>query len=63
MGEMVTTTDKFGGSGTAVVRGEGRVDVCGSLCCFDDHEAGAAVVCGLEVDVWLVVGDIEALDC
>jgi hypothetical protein len=29
---------------------------------LDDHKAGSSVVRGLEIDIWLVAGDIEALD-
>lgn len=42
-------------------RGRGEGSGCGGY--LDDDEAGAAAVGAGEVDVGLVIGDVEALDC
>lgn len=42
---------------------EVRVQGVGRGWYLDDDEAGAAAVGACEVDVGLVVGDVEALDC
>jgi hypothetical protein len=62
VGEVVATTDEAGIRSTNVVAGEGRINVIGSLRSLDNYEAGTGVVGSLEIDIWLVAGDIEALD-
>lgn len=62
--EVIAATDETGICRAGVVRGEGRVLVCGSFGGFDIDEAEASgVVGGGEVNAGLPVGDVEALYC
>ena len=60
--EVVRAGDVVGGAGGGPVAGEDLVDDGGGFGGFEDGEAGAGEVLGLEVDGGLVVGDVEALN-
>ena len=59
---MVGAPDQASFGGAAVVGGKLGVLVCRAFGGFDDDKTGAVGFGGVEVDVGLVVGDVEAFN-
>lgn len=63
MGEVVAAAEEAGFGCIGVVPRELGIFVGGALGCFDIDEPQPAIFVGcVEVDVWLIVRDVEALD-